>query len=370
MSTEYKQKDETPDLYNILGLTTDVCKEPNCDVLIQKAYVKKAKLCYPDKHPGRKDIRDLFELITNAYDILKNEKLRKDYNHKLSLNRQSSGDFLKLKKSTKDHYDALGEYKEATDDQKISFKEQMKQLDKKHGYDPSMADVAIPKGEARKKVNELRGLRETQDKELMPQRMFHEGVFDPKKFNAAFDKIHNRDQGTMVSHNGIPSAWNDLGTTANYSNFDNLDNLYVETGDRFDTGRDIYAGVDFGGPAKQLGIDEMNDIKGADYFDGHGNLGDDYYKDIKQKLRDRQASTGNIESMKFGDFKRDDTAGYGIFDQLGFSVDDRLSLDVDEDDISKRFEKMMAERQKDLLPGNNNSNNVNKKSSQPRKGTR
>ena len=47
--------------------------------------------------------------------------------------------------------------------------------------------------------------------------------------------------------------------------------------------------------------------------------------------------------MTFDDFKRDDTAGYGIFDQLGFEFNDRLSLDVDEDDIASKYEKLMME---------------------------
>src|SRR3970040_2130639 len=110
MSTEYKQKNDLPDLYNILGLTIDVCKEPNCNELIQKAYGKKAKACHPDKHPGRKDVEEVFELLTSAYDILKDEKQRNEYNHRLSMNKQSSGDFLRLRKGASDFVASLGEY--------------------------------------------------------------------------------------------------------------------------------------------------------------------------------------------------------------------------------------------------------------------
>ena len=48
MSVEHKPKNDLPDLYNILGLTSDVCKESNCNEIIQKAYIKKAKVCHPD----------------------------------------------------------------------------------------------------------------------------------------------------------------------------------------------------------------------------------------------------------------------------------------------------------------------------------
>jgi len=75
-------------------------------------------------------------------------------------------------------------------------------------------------------------------------------------------------------------------------------------------------------------------------------LSDSYYDDLKLKLRERESDTSKFDAMKFGDFKRDDMAGYGIFDQLGFKFDDRLSLDnLDEDDIAKKYEKLVAEKQ-------------------------
>ena len=44
MTTEYKQKNDVIDLYDILGLTGDVCKQENCNEIIHKAYLKKAKV--------------------------------------------------------------------------------------------------------------------------------------------------------------------------------------------------------------------------------------------------------------------------------------------------------------------------------------
>lgn len=358
MTTEYKPKNDIPDLYNILGLTIDVCKEPNCNELIQKAYVRKAKICHPDKHPGRKDVEEVFELLTQAYDILKDEKERTNYNHKLSLNKQSSSDFIKLKKAASEHMETLGEYKPPTDTQKISFKEQMKAIDSKHGYD-SNSVTAISQQDAKKKLSELASARRVDDENLMPEKLFEGpmGAMDKKKFNEAFDKIHNRDDGTSImQHNGFPSAWNDFGSSANFCSFDNLDNLYVNEGNRFDTSRQVYGSVDFSTPSRKITKDEIQNLKGADYYDGHKIIGDDYYKEMKEKLKSRKGETDNFEKMKYGDFKKDDTGGYGIFDQLGFKYDDRLSLDMDEDDISKKLEKIMAERQKDLLLGATNTN--------------
>jgi hypothetical protein len=77
---------------------------------------------------------------------------------------------------------------------------------------------------------------------------------------------------------------------------------------------------------------------------------------LKQKLNDRKTDATNFETMKYNDFKRDDTAGYGIFDELGYKFNDQLSLDVDEDDIASKFDKLMAERNQEILPDNKNSN--------------
>ena len=358
--TEYKQKDDLPDLYNIMGLTIDICKDPNCDELIKKAYVRKAKACHPDKYPGRKDVAEVFQLLSDAYDILKDEKQRTAYNHKLALNKQSSSDFLKLRKNATEHMQSLGEYKEPSKDQKLSFKEQMLVLDSKHKYNSSMADP-ISKREASKKLTELTNARTLQDDKYTPERLFEDGRFDSRIFNAAFDMVHKRDDTAVVSHNGVPSAWNDIGTVANYSSFDKLDNLYVDDGNRFDMARQTYGGVDFGAPMQKITKDDIQNLRGADYVDGHNVLGDDYYKDMKAKLRDRKSTTSNFDDMKYGDFKRDDTAGYGIFDQLGYKFDDRLALDVDEDDISKKFDRLMAERQKEILPSSNTQNIPHKK---------
>lgn len=350
MATEYKQKnDSIINLYTILGLSIDVCKEPNCDKIIHKAYVKKAKVCHPDKHPDKKDVaEELFELLTRAYDVLKDDKTRGEYNHKLSINKQSSNDYHKLKQGATDYSKTIGEYVPPTDEQMLSFEQQMRDVDTKQGYDRNEAQ-AIPSEKAVRKMKDMTNIRSTQDRDLKPEKLFDDGRFDIKKFNAAFDMVHNKEHDAMVPHNGVPSAWNDLGTPANYSSFDNLDNIYVEDGSRYDTSRQTYGGVDFALPQKKITKDDMLNIRAADYVDGHNKISEDYYRDMKTKLRDRSSDQTNFESMKYGDFKRDDMAGYGIFDQIGFKFDDRLALDVDDDDISKKLEKLMAERQQQNL---------------------
>lgn len=353
MDTEYKQKSDLPDLYQILGLTSDVCKDPKCNEIIKKAYIKKAKICHPDKHPGRNDVIEIFELITDSYNILGNDKLRSEYNNKLSLDKQSSSDFLKLKKHTTDYVKAFGDYVPATSEQKLDFKEKMKLLDSKNGYDASLADITISQQDAKKILNQMSRTRAEQDVELKPEKLFNDGRFDPETFNAVFDKYHNKSDKSITQHNGVPMAWNDMNNTVNFSSFDNLDNLYVDTDKRTDTSRQNYANIDFG-QTNKVSKSDIKNIPKADYVHGHKNLEENYYQNMKAKLNERKSDASKIDSMKYNDFNREDTAGYGIFDQLGYKFDDRLELDID-NDIAKKFDKLMSERQQQLLPDVNKS---------------
>jgi len=345
MATEYGiKKDKTLNLYSILGLTIDVCKEQKCNELIQKAYLKKAKLCDPSKHPGRKDVVEVFELITGAYDILKNEKQRNEYNHKLSMVNECSSDFSKLKKKTEEYMSSVGEFVPATDAQKLSFKSQMMTQDEKHGYNETLVN-ALPQHETKKRVEELARNRSNQDREIKHEKLFREGRWDGAKFNKAFELAHKTDD-SLVAHGGVPSAWNCQGAVANFGAFDDLDNLYVNDGARVDTERQKFSDLNFGNvPQHKFTMDEVNELDGADYFTGHNELDDDYFTDIKERLRNRESNNTNYDNMQFNDFKRDDFAGYGIHDQLGLNYENRLCLDDEtEDDISQRFENLMAQR--------------------------
>lgn len=365
MSTEYKQKSDIIDLYSVLGLTIDVCNEPNCDELIHGAFLKASRKCHPDKNRNNPEIEELFILIQGAYDILKDAKQRGNYNHKVKLDKQSSSSYFKLKQAAVDYSD--GTYKEATEDQKLAFQDQKKLMNAKYGYNEE-DEKPIPKKDAKKILQSRLAARDADDIDYKPEKIFDGDSFNAKRFNAAFDMAKKQTGGSdggseLMPSNGIPSAWNDAGSVANFSQFDDLNNLFVDDKTRFDTSKQSYGGLDFGSmPGVKLTQEYVSTLSGGDYYDQHGDLGDDYYTDIKKKLAERQASQNTFENMGYNDFRRDDTAGYGIHDQLGFKFDDKLTLDLDEDDIAVRFDKIMAERQKTILPPNNqNKSNKSKK---------
>lgn len=347
--SEYKHKNDVPDLYKILGLTNDVCSEEDCEEKIRKAYNKMAKKYHPDKHPGKKDIEEIFELITIAYGILKDESQRKLYNNKLSLEKQSLNDYFNLKDASVGYAESFGEYKEPSSQQKLTFDQQMLTINEKHGFDPSQQE-AIPECDARKKLSSLAQTRAEQDRNFMPEKLFDDNRFDPSKFNAAFEKYHVRSEGAIANYNGVPSAWNEPGSNMVFSSFDELNNIYTNDNNRVDLARQSYGNVDFGESSKKITRDDISNLDGADYYSGHNVIGDDYYKTIKSKIRERGMDSDKFGEMKFNDYKRDDTAGYGIFDKLGYKFDDQLGLEFEEESVSSKFERLMAERQKESIP--------------------
>lgn len=66
------------DYYNILGLDQDSSIDE-----IKRAYRKKAKLFHPDANKTDVDTSSDFKLIKEAYDTLRDTRLRNEYDHRL-----------------------------------------------------------------------------------------------------------------------------------------------------------------------------------------------------------------------------------------------------------------------------------------------
>lgn len=356
MSKEYKVNDTVPDLYAILGLTMDVCNQPNCDELIQKAYYAIARKFHPDRNRSRvgndehddETKRDMFEVATAAYDVLKKADKRDAYNKKIKIKNQSNSDFFKLRSDSKKYSKMLGDIRPPTDVEKLHFNENMKMLDSKHSYNrDDKFCKEIPENEAIQKFSFLEKKREKDSLKYKPDKIFDDKNFNLRKFNAAFDKIKKTENSSMIEHSGAPAAWNDYGSSVGYSDFDDFDNLYTDDMNRLDMSRQNYGSINFGDTTKisKTEVDELDDV---DYVDNHNVIEDDYYQTIQARLSERNSDSNMFDAMTRDDYNSD-LSGYGIFDQLGYAFDGEIAIDDElEDDITSRYEKLLLERNKDI----------------------
>ena len=78
------------DYYKILGVSKDASQDE-----IKKAYRKLAIKLHPDRNPGDKEAEAKFKEAAEAYEVLGDEKKRKEYDnpHSLHVNKLVCGGF-------------------------------------------------------------------------------------------------------------------------------------------------------------------------------------------------------------------------------------------------------------------------------------
>ena len=310
-----------PNLYHILGLKQSVCEKPECDKIIHSAYTKRALVCHPDKNIGRDDAQEFFELLTSAYDILKNKESRDAYN--IKLRRSVVPDHTTLRdRSTK--------FSETYRPLRIDEEEFKKAIQ----ATPKTDDPRIA-AEVKDSLAQLQSRRARQDVDLMPKRMFEEGKFDARMFNAMCDKKGKVNEGSVIKHT-LPEAWNNGSGLFGAFDSNNLEGEAASWLNPFGSSQ-VFTPIDFNKPIEN-DID-LVDLDNASYFDSHNVLGEDYYKDIKSRLAQRQADTERIEKLKHEEYRTDD-AGYGkVFSE----IEEQLLLSYD-DDVMERYNTLLTNR--------------------------
>lgn len=152
--------------YKVLGVSQNATRQE-----ITNAYKKLCLVYHPDKPTGD---AVMFEQINDSYLVLKNPVLKQQYD--LSINTDSSAN----------EFDAM----------RKSFKEYIKTPDNFIPKPDESQFVPINVNENKIKpdenvIDDINLIREQDDLENLPEKLFDEVTFDPETFNDAFDKIQD-----------------------------------------------------------------------------------------------------------------------------------------------------------------------------------
>ena len=332
-------------LYDVLDVSNDATPSE-----LKKAYRILVKQYHPDKATGD---AEMFELITHAFNILSDEESRKEYDNLYKLSEQSKRDHFSLKSQVENFYKAQETdiAKKSDAELEVDFKKVMSDFDRKHNYKRDKDVDKIDPEDVERRLTDLALAREQDDIELTHDELFEDGKFDINKFNAAWDTMHNGPD-ELIPHTGNPNAWMGFETsdTTGYSSIDNYDNLYVDDNEHVGVDGQNFSSVNFDdGKNKKLTKKDMVKLKGADYTSGHNKVkGDEKYaKSLDEKLRERQMEDLKYEKRELQDVDADpNCGGYGIFKDLGITAGS-LEWDNNEDDIQKKYNKLLELRNKD-----------------------
>jgi len=284
--SEEDYEEEVPDLYHILGLTIDVCQNENCQQIIKNSYNKKVIACHPDKFPGKEEMVENFELLTEAYQILKDEKLREKYNSRLKNAQHKFRDFSELKK---DCYEHLKNIPDVHYDK--NFDELTRELNEKHGITQAEKNM-MKKEEYQKMIDQMEKERVSQDAEFQQSKIFEDENFDIEKFNAAFDLIN--DDRTIIPKED-PTPW--MNHVPYYAELQQSDNLYLDSFDQDNCGN--YGPV-LSKEQKKLET-PLRYIPKVEYVKNHAKKDKDYYQDLKSRLSQYKNETKELHFIKKDD---------------------------------------------------------------------
>jgi curved DNA-binding protein CbpA len=346
----------TVNLYDVLGLENTCTKSE-----IKDAYHKFVKTVHPDKGGDA----ELFELITHAYNILKDSDKRANYDEIYKLSLRTNSNFLNMRNSFNTHA------KFVEDEQKKMAKEDLeaikktalenykidsRELDLKHNYNPD-DNCTMTVDESNQRICDLEVTREQEEIESVNENIFDDispGNFNGK-FNAAFDDLKKRlssvDEQKQITIS-MPSAWNILSgeNLSGYSTLDNS-NLYDDTSN-LELNNIVYSSLNAVNTLEnKLSKKDISKLPSAPYVRGHKFIDEDYVKDLETRLQERNAETEELKSASFSSYCTDDTmGGYGIFSQLGMEsskVD--LLTGADNKKVRNSYQKLLEIRTENKL---------------------
>jgi len=326
----------TVNLYDVLNISSD-CSETD----IKKAYNKLVKVFHPDMPTGDKE---MFKLITHAYDILKVPKKRAKYDKLYNTISNSESDHFILQKQSKNFADAqkTSSTSKSKKDIETKFKKEFEILDTKRGYKRNKDETKMSETDIMEKLSDLQIMRADEDIENACDELFE--TFVPEKFNEAFDIMYKK-SSEIIKYDRNPNAWN-TGSCNVFSGLDNYEDPFINDDDVGHS--DIFGSVNLlekCSAENNLTKKYVNKLKGASYTKDHNNIDKSYSELLQEKIAERELATSLLQDKSYNDFDTDPSCGgYGIFKDL--SIGDCLSLNFDDDiDMKKKFNELLKLRE-------------------------
>ena len=259
--------------------------QPDCTTTdIKTSYRDLVQIYHPDKKGGN---AEMFDLITHAYNILVNPKTRESYDKLYTVSKQSESDWKNLKDRSKDYNTSLDNTKKTKESAEIDFDTIFAEMDIKYGLKrdakKKIIDAPVTAGEIKKKVEDLETIRDHDDIENVPDRIFDKDEdFEIDKFNEAFDNIHQK-HTDLIPHQGNPLAYNTINEFGSFSSVENYDALFVEDND---LGNNMFSSVKMNevNTPKKMNKKDLDKLHGADYVKTHNHRDANYAKTLEEKM--------------------------------------------------------------------------------------
>jgi hypothetical protein len=246
-----------------------------------------------------------------AYTTLGNNLNRRQYDESYKLEQETNITYNDLKTNSKSFINNQPTI--LPSNIKQVFNQEWDLLNLKHGY--TTDNKSINQEDAIKKYKDLSNIRQKYYEEDKPKVLFeNDEKFDNIKFNTIFENT-NENPSEIILKKDVPDAWIDQ--TSGYTSIENINNLYDET-----DGEINIAGIQYGG----INFDKKKIHINNNLYNNHNKRDSNYYDNIKNKLNDRKNDNINLNNKTINEYKKNDTAGYGIFDKLGINYPDGLLL--------------------------------------------
>ena len=334
----------TVNLYDVLNLKND-CSQQD----IKRAHIRLMKKYHPDKKGGNKD---MFELVTHAYNRLSNIEYRAEYDKIYNLSQQSDNTFLQLRENYNNYNRARKTdiTQPSKTDSIGQFNKMNKEMDLKHNFRRNdykdEQDDPLTEKQTNEMYSDYQMARETDDIEDMPDEIFNKNNFDNRVFNEMYDKYSGGER-ELIPSSSNPDPYNM--TDNNFAPINNLGELFDE---RSSNTSSDYSNIMKKRKRIKISKKDVRSMKGVSYTTDHNKLSKDYNKTLEERMKnismDMKKYTRDAMTLKDYTTDKDDPTlgGYGIFHNIGGSVK-KIEWDNDNDDIRRQYNRLLDIRKKE-----------------------